>query len=223
MSTLARRKSRNAPAADAPRPSPGPGRPKDPEKRAAILEAAKKLFPFNGFEGTSMDAIAAEAGVSKLTVYSHFQDKETLFREVLKAKCAEQLPDRLFEVNRDAPLRDQLTAIARGFFALVVSPEAMAIHRMMCANPSEKLGTLFWQAGPQVISDHMEHFLRAEIAEGALEIPDTHRAAKQFFCLLKGEPHARLSYGCACPMTPKEVDAHVASVVEVFLRAYAPR
>ncbi|HET9484996.1 MAG TPA: TetR/AcrR family transcriptional regulator C-terminal domain-containing protein, partial [Xanthomonadales bacterium] len=109
------------------------------------------------------------------------------------------------------------------FFNLVVSPEAMAIHRMMCANPSEKLGTLFWQAGPQVISDHMENFLRAEIAEGALDIPDTHRAAKQFFCLLKGEPHARLSYGCCCPMTQKEVDAHVDSVVDVFLRAYSPR
>ena len=58
-------------------PAGGPGRPKDPAKRLAILEAAKRLFMQNGYDGSSMDAIAAEAGVSKLTVYSHFTDKET--------------------------------------------------------------------------------------------------------------------------------------------------
>ena len=55
-------------------PSTGPGRPKDQAKRLAILEAAKTLFMRNGYEGSSMDAIAAEAGVSKLTVYNHFTD-----------------------------------------------------------------------------------------------------------------------------------------------------
>src|SRR5690348_17437726 len=65
----------------------GPGRPKDLEKRAAILEAAKRLFPQHGFEGTSMDAVAAEAGVSKLTVYSHFGGKEALFIETVRCKC----------------------------------------------------------------------------------------------------------------------------------------
>jgi len=64
----------------------GPGRPKDLEKRAAILEAAKTLFLSRGFGATSMDAVAAGAGVSKLTVYNHFSDKDTLFLEAVKAK-----------------------------------------------------------------------------------------------------------------------------------------
>ena len=42
-----------------------------------------------------MDANAAEAGVSKLTVYSHFGDKESLFTAVIDAKCHEQLPTNL--------------------------------------------------------------------------------------------------------------------------------
>ena len=75
----------------------GPGRPKDMEKRAAILEAAKGLFVRNAFAGTSMDAVAAEAGVSKLTVYSHFGDKETLFGAAVTECCAQMLPHRLFE------------------------------------------------------------------------------------------------------------------------------
>ncbi|MBP7656876.1 MAG: helix-turn-helix transcriptional regulator, partial [Pseudoxanthomonas sp.] len=84
-----RRKSPAKPAAS------GPGRPKDLGKRAAILEAAKQLFAREGFNGVSMDQIAAEAGVSKLTVYSHFGDKDALFAAAVQAKCAEMLPDAL--------------------------------------------------------------------------------------------------------------------------------
>src|SRR3978361_1733983 len=89
----------------------GPGRPKDLEKRAAILDAAKRLFPHSGFDGTSMDAIAADAGVSKLTVYSHFTDKETLFVAAILARCEEQMPQTLFEVDLKDPVRRQLEAI----------------------------------------------------------------------------------------------------------------
>ena len=77
-------------------PPNGPGRPKDPAKRKAILEAAETLFLRNGYDGSSMDAIAAEAGVSKLTVYSHFTDKETLFAFAVKSKCEQQIPELLF-------------------------------------------------------------------------------------------------------------------------------
>ncbi len=72
MSSSTSRKPSAKPAAKAA----GPGRPKDLGKRAAILEAAKVLFIEQGYTGVSMDAIAAQAGVSKLTVYSHFGDKE---------------------------------------------------------------------------------------------------------------------------------------------------
>ena len=76
------------------RPNPGPGRPKDLEKRAAILEAAMALFPERGYEGVSMDAIAQQAGVSKLTVYNHFADKEALFAAAVITCCEQQLPHR---------------------------------------------------------------------------------------------------------------------------------
>src|SRR5688572_17324470 len=117
--------------APARRAAPGPGRPKDLEKRAAILDAAKRLFPVHGFDGISMDAIAAEAGVSKLTVYSHFKDKGALFAETVRCKCEEQLPPELFMADLKGPLRKQLRSIARGFFELVMSEEALAMHRMM--------------------------------------------------------------------------------------------
>lgn len=52
-------------------------------KREAIVQAAIAEFRNNGFEVTSMDKIAATAGVSKRTVYNHFPSKEELFAEIL--------------------------------------------------------------------------------------------------------------------------------------------
>ena len=55
---------------------------------------------------------------------------------------------------------------------------------------------------------------------GALDIPDPERAASMFFCLLKGEPFARLSYACCAHVQEADVEAHIDAVVDLFLRAY---
>jgi TetR/AcrR family transcriptional repressor of mexJK operon len=202
----------------------GPGRPKDLEKRAAILLAAKRLFTTQGFDGTSMDAIAAAAGVSKLTVYSHYQDKERLFVAAVECVCQEQMPPEIFLADLKGPLRKQLLTIARAFFSLITSEEAIAVHRTMVANAqqSPKLGQLFWEAGPKRTQEAFQAFLHVEVQAGKLEIPDLHRAATQFFCLLKGELHARKEFGCGEPLTEREIDDHINATVDMFLRAYAP-
>ena len=48
------------------------------QKRSAILTAARDLFLADGFDRSSVDAVAARAGVSKRTVYDYFGDKEAL-------------------------------------------------------------------------------------------------------------------------------------------------
>ena len=203
----------------------GPGRPKDMEKRAAILEAAKSLFVKQGFEGTSMDAIAAMAGVSKLTVYSHFRDKETLFAEAVRSKCESLMPEELFRSDLKGPLSRQLLAIARAFFNLVTSEDALAIHRTIIANAANapKLAGLFWEEGPARVQAGLENFLRSEVEAGKLDIADLHRAASQFFCLLKGECHARMECGLQPAPCAREIDAHLNATVDFFLRAYARR
>lgn len=203
----------------------GPGRPKDLEKRASILQAAKDLFPEHGFDGTSMDAIAAMAGVSKLTVYSHFTDKETLFTEAVRVKCSEQMPNELFVANLSGSLRDQLLAIARAFFVLVTSEESIALHRLLTTGTgsSAKLAQRFWEAGPQTLQGEFAGFLRREVEAGLLDIGDINRAASQFFCLLKGELHARQLCGCSeAVSTQKDVDQHLEATVDMFIRAYRP-
>jgi TetR/AcrR family transcriptional repressor of mexJK operon len=203
----------------------GPGRPKDLEKRAAILAAAKRLFPLAGFEGTSMDAIAAEAGVSKLTVYSHFTDKETLFVAAIRARCTDQVPDALFDVDTTGPVRGQLVAIAHAFLHLIMSPDAISLHRLLTSsgNASPKLGQLFWEAGPLRMRESFEGFLRQEVEAGQLDIANITRAASQFFALLKGELHTRLLCGCGQALSVDDIDEHVSATIDFFLRAYTPR
>ena len=65
-----------------------PGRPKDSVKREEIVSAATLLFMENGYGLTSMEAVAKQAGVSKLTIYSHFADKSELFRAIIQQRHA---------------------------------------------------------------------------------------------------------------------------------------
>ncbi|WP_345294314.1 TetR/AcrR family transcriptional regulator [Luteimonas vadosa] len=208
--------------ADSDRPA-SPGRPKDMAKRAAILAAAQDMFTAQGFAGASMDQIAAAAGVSKLTVYSHFGDKDTLFLEAVRAVCEAQMPPALFIGECTGPLRVQLTGIASAFFKLITSDQALSMHRMMLTRASDRhVRELFWTAGPARVQAAFAQFLQARVERGELRVPDIDRAAAQFFSLLKGELHTRMASGLCVDPPQADIDAHIAATVDLFLRAHAP-
>ena len=200
------------------------GRPKDPGKRAAILEAAKHLFASQGLAETSMEAIAAEAGVSKLTLYSHFSRKEDLFQQAVTAKCEEHSPPAAFEFKPGEPLRARLLAIADGFVGLVMSEDAMNLYRMMAAEArgQGRLGKLFYDAGPRRTLEQFAQLLITAHRAGEVEVHDPQRAAAHFFCLLKGTNHLRVMMGERTRPKRAETQAHIRDAVDVFLRAYAP-
>lgn len=200
----------------------GPGRPKDLIKREAILQAAKQLFLSLGYANTSMDAVAAAAGVSKLTVYSHFTDKQTLFGAAVMATCHAQLPDLVFELPEGAELEDVLLDIARRFHALITDPESVQLTRLIMAVGTQDPGfaEYFYEAGPQHVLAGMALLLDKLDARGWLKVEDAPRAAEHFFCLVKGAPDYRLLLGCAPPLSGDEAEAHVRSAVGVFIRAF---
>ncbi|MDD0999069.1 TetR/AcrR family transcriptional regulator [Pseudomonas sp. TNT2022 ID1044] len=202
----------------------GPGRPKDLVKRQAILDAAKTLFLSKGYANTSMDAVAAEAGVSKLTVYSHFNDKETLFSAAVMAKCEEQLPTLFFELPEGVSAETVLLNIARGFHHLINSDESLNLHRLIMALGSQdpKLSLIFFEAGPQRMLQGMERLLTKVDQSGVLSIDKPRNAAEHFFCLLKGAANFRLLFGCGEPLDDEAAESHVQEVVALFMRAYRP-
>ena len=77
-----------------------------PAKREQILEGARQAFTEHGYERASVDLVAARAGVSKATVYNHFEDKRALFTAALldvTAQVRRRNPDRT--KGRDGGLR----------------------------------------------------------------------------------------------------------------------
>jgi TetR/AcrR family transcriptional repressor of mexJK operon len=206
------------------KPPPRRGRPKDPDKGLAILESAKQLFVEQGYAGTSMDAIAKAAGVSKLTLYSHFGRKDDLFQQCVIAKCEEYAPHELYDPANTASLRRRLLSIGVAFIQLVMSEEAIKFYRMMAgeARQTGRLGQLFHAAGPQRTLDQFEEFLAAAARNGELIVRDRRRAAHHFFSMMQGDHHMRVIMGEKRPRA-SELRAHAEDVVEVFLRAYRPR
>jgi TetR/AcrR family transcriptional repressor of mexJK operon len=200
----------------------GPGRPKDPAKREAILMAAKVLFLSNGYEGSSMDAIAAEAGVSKLTLYSHFKDKEALFGEAVKTTCETRLPRRLFVLGDDCSIRQVLLDVGHAFQALVNSPESIGLHRVMVgmATQNPALSRMFFDVGPQRLLSDLEQLLIQANQRGMLSAEEPMRAAEHFCSLIKGAAHFRLLIGYSDPPGAEEADKHVQDCVALFMRAY---
>ena len=194
------------------------------EKRAAVLEAAMALFPSRGYDGVSMDAIAQAAGVSKLTVYNHFADKESLFAAAVTECCAQLLPHRLFVPDPGLPPSEALFQIARPFVDLMMDERAISLHRVMISQAGQdpRLTEVFFGAGPRAILREMESFLHEAARSGYLVVADPGRASEHFFCLLKGLGHMRVLVGIDSPPTAQARDAHVREVVQVFLRAFAP-
>ena len=203
---------------------PSPGRPKDMEKHAAILDAAMQLFPARGYDGVSVDAIAQAAGVSKLTVYSHFADKEALFAAAVTECCVQLLPPRLFEPEPELDVRDALMRIGLAFTDLMLDDRAIDLHRVMVgqAGQGTRLAEVFFGAGPRAALQEMERFLRQANAAGSLRVDDPAQAAGHFFCLLKGVRHMRVLVGLCIPPEAGEREQHVTDVVGLFLRAYVP-
>lgn len=85
------------------------------DRRLAILDGAARAFAADGYAATSMEAIAAASGITKLIVYRHFDSKETLYRAVLQ-----RVHDRLAEEFRSG-LREGPEGIARSM--LIVAHE----------------------------------------------------------------------------------------------------
>ena len=206
----------------------GPGRPKDMEKRAAILEAAKALFIRNAFAGTSMDAVAAEAGVSKLTVYSHFGDKDNLFREVIRARIQDLLPEETYHFDTTTDIGETLTRIALIHAHLDCDAENVGTFRAIlsdCRQGNPRYGKLMWEEGPMRTRGLMERLLQQAVDAQKLDIADVSRASTQFVSLIKGDMMMRRMFGCAdCPQTyAREIEENARAGVQMFLRAYLPR
>ena len=201
---------------------PGRGRGEAGGKAETILAAAESAFLASGFGAVTMDAIAREAGVSKATVYAHFTGKEELFGAIVARVSERRFGGFSVEALDPVDIEASLTAIAYRFLDLVLSPEGIALNRILLGEVTRfpVLGQVFWAAGPERHRAQIEAFLCRADQAGSLAIPDARLAAEQFAALARGEIHLRSLLRLEDPGDPAALDTAAASAVATFLRAF---
>jgi TetR/AcrR family transcriptional regulator, mexJK operon transcriptional repressor len=194
-------------------------------KAESILAAAKRTFLASGFGSVSMDTIAREAGVSKATVYAHFAGKEELFGAVIGRECGRYFAR--FSASELDPhnVRASLSVLGRRFLELVLSPDGIALHRIILGEVTRfpGLGEVFWRAGPERQRVQIEAFLQSAVASGTLSVPDTRLAAEQFVSLVRGDVQLRHLLRLEAEATQGEIQAAVEAAVDTFIRAFEPQ
>jgi TetR/AcrR family transcriptional repressor of mexJK operon len=194
-------------------------------KAESILAAAKRAFLAAGFGAVSMDAIARVAGVSKATVYAHFAGKEELFGAVIGRECERYFADFAPGELDPGDLRASLTALGRRFLELVLSADAIALHRIILGEVVRfpGLGEVFWRAGPERQRVQIETFLKSAIAAGTLAATDTRLAAEQFVSLVRSDIQLRHLLRFEEGDAEQGVGVAIEAAVATFMRAFASR
>lgn len=191
-------------------------------KHQAILAAATELFLRDGFRGTSMDAVASAAAVSKQTVYAHFSTKQALFEAIVEGtleRAGGSVRAEIAELSDPAGLRE----LARGYLEAVMRPQVLALRRMIIGEAARQpeLARLYYARAPEgTMADLAAAFTRLT-ERGVLRTPDPSLAADHFAFLVLGFPLDKALFHVGRPpFTRAELHAHADAGVTAFLAAY---
>ncbi|MEV8239852.1 TetR/AcrR family transcriptional regulator [Microbacterium testaceum] len=183
------------------------GRPTETERaqrRDDILDASVRLFVAEGFEPVTLDRIAAEAHVTKRTIYSYLGDRTDLFLAAV---------DRLAERTlREADSVHELERLATAIVRTLHSDDAVGLHRLVITESRRfpDLAERFYREGPQRYIDA----LRAALPD--VDPPRREKLADALFSLLLGEPHRKRLLGLASEPDSEWPAAHARGVLALL-------
>lgn len=200
----------------------GKRRPRSAATRERLLTAARDLFLSEGYSKTSLDQVAAEAGVTKPTVYSHFESKEGLLNAVMKTGAAERLAQlSSLQEPTDDP-RTDLLEFSQTLVDLVLSEDAQRWDRLAMVESQDhpEIGELFFRCGPGQVVSRLTNYLARQKRAGRLNVVSPDRAAEQLIGMLLCLDIVRRQIGQRV-VGSKDRGRRCREAVEVFLRAYA--
>ncbi|EFC84861.1 TetR/AcrR family transcriptional regulator [Parafrankia sp. EUN1f] len=153
------------------------------QKRAAILEAATRLFLDSGYDRTSLAKIAEAAEVSKATLFRQFPTKAALFDAIVTASW-DSGDDEVRPPAGD--LRAGLTAIGRRYVDLLTRPGMADLFRIVIAELPRfpELGETQFNRGKMPYFESVRGYLEAERDAGTIAVDDPDLAATQFLGMI---------------------------------------
>ncbi len=211
-----------APEDLSPAPSPRRGRPRDPERFRRIIEAARNHFYAHGLERASLDAIATEAGVSKMTIYSNFGSKEGLFEAVVQERT-DRVMGGSAGVEALDPLqpRKALLAVGEQFLALTREEHTLGKFRSLygAASVHPEACRAFYRQGAERLNGELAAYLRRASDAGTLKVQNPRLAADLFLAMFLGDGHVRGLLMLEMP-DASENTALLCEAVRVFMAGY---
>ena len=190
-------------------------------KRAAILDAAVVEFRQSGYEVTSMDRIAASAGVSKRTVYNHFPSKEALFAQILEQLWARSVEGLDLAYRSDQPLRAQLLELMKQKLRLLDDDNFADLARVAIAaaiHSPERAKDMVARMSDR--EEGLTTWIRAAAADGRLKTQDPVFASMQLQGLVKGFAFwPQIALGQP-PLTAAQQKQVAETAVDMFLAYY---
>ena len=198
------------------------GRPLDAVKRQTIVETAAQHFFQHGYAATAIEQVAADAGVSKVTIYNQFGDKRALFAAAVGCECEKMRGHFSLEAMPQGTIRERLIAIGEAIHAFLFRPEMIQFERRIAAETEEDpaIGAAFLEAGPWRMKQAFGAWLARAADAGELVINDPLLAAEQFVSMCKGMGDLERRFGA--DVSRKQSTQRIHSAVEVFLAAYGP-
>lgn len=197
------------------------------QKRTSILTAARELFVSDGFDRSSVDAVAARAGVSKRTVYDYFGDKQGLLQAVfdgvgqsLLGTIRQTLDDTLDGIGDADALEPALIDFAMRIATDWLDSADYAALQRLVGTGSDQLPDTEDRALTDAPEDAIGERFAALAEAGLLDVPDPRLAADHFIVLTFGVALNR--FGSANAAEDSRVQPLISEGVRTFLRAYRP-
>jgi TetR/AcrR family transcriptional repressor of mexJK operon len=201
------------------------GRPKDLEKRAKILQAAKSIFLKMGYHATNMNQIAKAAGVTKLTVYNHFQDKANLFICAIEESCEESIRAKQFELTAESDFEQALYLMCHRALSIIYLPEALKLDCLLFELAAEQspLTQQFFDASHTRMCNVWCDFFEQAIAFKFIRADEPLKLTDLIMSLMLGIRHHKVLLGLDPVPTAIEIEQMIEQAMEFFLLKYQPK
>jgi TetR/AcrR family transcriptional regulator, mexJK operon transcriptional repressor len=162
-----------------------------------IFIAATRLFLKYGYNNTSMDEVAKEAGVAKQTIYSNFTKKENLLHLILEKRSQKyySLLEKS-EVNAQT-FWETLYQFCENFLNLVLDEKLAAVHRIVLGEymHSPSVPKNFFKDGPTKTYLALEHFLQQAIDKKIIKELTPKLVSDHIISILKGRYYLEILFG----------------------------
>lgn len=194
--------------------------------KGAIREAAAALFLEKGYQGTSMDDVAAAAQISKQTIYTHFANKEELFADLVlgNAERVEEFVGMMaLTVNGAADLEQGIQLLARRYIRLVARPEVLRLRRLVLGEVGRfpELARTYYDRVPGRVLEGLTALFTELAEQGRLHLDDPALAAQHFAWLTLGIPLDRgMFYPIEETVGEVDLDGMADAATKVFMAAY---